>query len=79
MIKAQTLISLLEGQLDLLRTLRDGEQPIGGFAIICPPDSEPITFVNISSQDDAMSFYQYLSEKLKASRVENGPAIRTGR
>lgn len=80
MIKPQKIVDLLEKQLAFVKMLLESDRDIGGFAIIVPPDGDPITFVNISSQDDAMSFYKYLADKLTASReVTNLGAIRTGR
>lgn len=80
MIPAKKLIDVLEGQLALLRTLESAGRDVAGYAVIMPPEGEAITFINISSQDDALSFYKYLADKLSASREQSGfGAVRTGR
>lgn len=81
-ISPDKIIALLEKQLKLLETMAMSANPIqiGGFAVIYPPDGDPITFVNLSSQDDALSFYKYLADKLTMSREQSGfGAIKTGR
>jgi hypothetical protein len=80
MIPTKKVIALMENQLALLRTLDNAGRDVAGYAVIVPPEGDPITFINISSQDDALSFYKYLADKLTASRENSGfGAIKTGR
>ena len=56
---------LLERKIKLLASL-EGEQ-VNGFAVIVPPEGDPIDFVTLGSQADQKSFFEYLANKLKAA------------
>ncbi len=65
MIPADKIAAMLDKQRELMETLKG--QEIGGYAIIVPPQGEPITFITLGSMNDEKSFYKYLSDKLSAN------------
>lgn len=69
MISPDKIVALLEKNTKLMTAL-SGQQ-IGGFAIIVPPDGEPIEFVTMGSQSDQKSFFKYLTDKISGSVEAN--------
>ncbi len=69
MITPEKVIATLEKSVAMLKSL-SGQQ-INGFAIIIPPEGDPIDFCTLGSQSDQKAFFEYLTNKIKASVETN--------
>jgi hypothetical protein len=69
MISPEKVTAILEKNVALMNALKG--QMIGGFAIIIPPEGEPIEFVTLGSQSDQKSFFKYLTDKISGSVEAN--------
>jgi len=70
MIKADRVAELLKKQLELMETLSGHE--LGGFALICPPEGDPIDISLVTSHSDPAAFYKMVAEKCSATAKEYG-------
>jgi hypothetical protein len=81
MIKADKVAELLKKQLELMETLKGRD--LGGFALVCPPDGEPVEIVLMTSHSDPASFFRQVAEKCGATAKQLGEqftgAVRMGR
>ena len=83
MIKADKVAELLKRQLALMETLTGHE--LGGFAVVCPPEGDPIEIALVTSHADPASFYKMVAEKCSATAKDWAdkntytPAMITGR
>jgi hypothetical protein len=65
MIETEKVAELLDRYRSLMETLR-GEK-LGGFALIVPPEGDPITSVLMAEMADPMTFFSLLKDQLSAS------------
>ena len=63
MNKPQTIIALLQKQIAVLTALEG--QEIAHFAVLVPPDGEPLTMLAVESHTDNRGFFQTLTERAK--------------
>lgn len=69
MIKAEKIVEILEAQLTRLRKL-EGED-LAGFAIIVPPEGDPIDLLVMESPTDTKSFFMRLRDRMVGSAEQN--------
>ena len=73
---ADTVAMLLKKQLELMETLTGRE--LGGFALICPPEGDPVEIVTLGSHADPRSFFLQVAEKCGATAKALGEQFTGG-
>ena len=78
MIPTEKVADHLKEALALMETLKGHK--VVGFALIIPPNGEPVKFTNLGNSEDQKAFYTFLAHSLAIGQEQSGfGAIRTGR